>query len=516
MTVEELPGAIATSTRDREIERWKRAHRLRVPEADTGDGTQPDTDARVCADMLMPLYAAAKISGDNTVLEQSRGKAVDQWGEREGVSARKEAVGASGNVEIDASSGGGTIVSGDELRHEASGLRYEVITTDHYGDGDACGIVGKDTGPATNQPAGTQLKWTSPRPGIGDFVTVLEQANGEGLTGGANRENDDEYKARIANEKQNRAASGNDAEYQLAAESTPNVSVQKAFTIAGVHGPGTICVLFTIRPEHPGGSRVASSAQVALVESFVVGEFPADDGSVFGFLVNEPADVTYSIEWADGARGWEDTVPWPRYYEVAPVSGPGAVRVSAAPSPTSFTLATSNGVYSGALQPKVGQTVGFYDPDNFTFRRKRILSFTGTGPWVITCDTTNNASDTSYTPVVGQRAMPWSESLDSILFEETEEDGGEPSGVLAYFDTLGPGEQFASFYDEGLRQRRQPRPPKTWPSELTTRGLIDAIQADEVQDVDVLEGDGVAPSVGTPGVLANILQLRFLSVFPET
>jgi uncharacterized phage protein gp47/JayE len=486
---------------------------VRVPDADTGDSSPVDTDARVAADIVMPLYAAAQINNDNTVLERSRAVAVDQWAQREGVSARKEAVGASGNVEI---SGSGTIPENDELRHEASGLRYRVITTDSYADGDPCGIVGKDTGPDTNLPAGTQLKWTSPRPGIGDYVTVLEQSDGSGLKGGANRENDEEYKSRIANEKQNRAASGNDSEYQLVAEATPTVAVQKAFTIPGVHGPGTTCVLFTVRPAHPGGSRAPNSAQVAAVESHVVGEFPADDGSVFGLLVDEDADVTYSIEWADGARGWEDTVPWPRFYEVAPLSGPGAIRVSAVTSATSFTLATANAVYSGTLQPKAGQTIGFYDTDGFTFRRKRILSFTGTGPWVITCDTTNNASDTSYTPVVGQRAMPWSESLDSILFQEAEEEGQPDMGVLAYFDTLGPGEQFASFYDEGLRQRRQPRPPKFWPSELTTRGLIDAITADEVQDVDVLEGDGLAPSVGTPGVLANILKLRFLAVFPET
>src|SRR5690606_18200012 len=59
MTIEQLPGEIVVPTRDTLIEQWKRSHRLRVPDADTGVGTQPDVDARVAADALMPVYAAA-------------------------------------------------------------------------------------------------------------------------------------------------------------------------------------------------------------------------------------------------------------------------------------------------------------------------------------------------------------------------------------------------------------------------------------------------------------------------
>lgn len=515
MSVDQLPGTIVTKTRDKVIDDWKRDFQSRVPGADVGDASPADTDARVMADMLMPLYSTTKVSGDNTVLEQSRGKAVDQWAEREGVPPRREAIGASGSVSIKASPGGGALQGGedgDELRHEQSGSRYRVIITDHYNNGDSCGIVGKDTGPATNLPAGTQLKWTSPPAGIADTVTVI----GNGLTGGAERENDDKFKLRIKQEKQSRAASGNDSEYQQAAEGTPDVAIQKAFTYPAVTAAGVICLLVTVVPAHPGGSRVANSSQVSLIETHLADTFPADDGLLMAPLAEEPADVTYSIRWAEGAAGWADRVQWPPFYAVDPVAGPGAVRVTSATNATVFTLATANGVYSGVRQPRVGQTIGFYDTAGFAFRRKRILSFTGTGPWSITCDTTNNASDTGYTPQLGQRVMPWSDSLDSILFTEAEEEDGLPSGVLAYFDTLGPGEQVATFYDEGRRQRRSPAPPKFWPYELTTRGLIDAVTANEVQDVDVLEGDGIKPSVGVPGVYSNILLLRYLAVFPET
>lgn len=508
MTVTQLPMPIPTTTRDGEIAKWKRSFSVRVPAADVGAGTQPDTDARVCADIVMPLYAAATINNNNTVLELARGTAQDQWAEREGVDPRREAVGASGSVTFAGSPGGSTLLADDEIKDDSgSGLRYRVITTALYLPGDAVPIVGKDTGPDTNLPAGTQLKWTSPRPGSSDFALVTEQSDGSGLTGGRDKENDDEFLIRIQQEKQNRAASGNDAEYQLEAEKTPDVAIQKAFTVPAATSAGTTCVMFTMRPQRSGGSRVPNAAQVSLVESHVTGEFPADDGAMFALLVDQNTDVVYEIDWASSATGWADLAPWPaRYYAAAPVSGPGTVRVSAASSATVFTVATANSVYTGIQQPAAGQTIAFYDQANFTWRRKRILSFAGTGPWVITCDTTNNASDVSYTPVVGQPLSPWSDSLPAIL-----------KGIWAYFDTLGPGEQVATFYDEGTRQRRQPPATESWNHTTTTRGLSDAVElAAEVADVGVLAGDEVTPAVGTPGVLSYVLLLRWVVVSPKT
>jgi uncharacterized phage protein gp47/JayE len=506
MTVTELPMPIPTTTRDGEIAKWKRSFNVRVPDADVGAGTQPDTDARVCADILMPLYAAATINNNNTVLELARGVALEQWAEREGVDARREAVGASGSVTFAGSTGGATIVADDEIKDDATGLRYRVIATDLYVPGDAVAIVGKDTGPDTNLPAGTQLKWTSPRPGSSDFALISEQSDGAGLTGGRDKENDDELLIRIQQEKQNRAASGNDAEYQLEAEKTPDVAMQKAFTYPAIIMAGTTCVVFSMRPQRSGGSRVPNAAQVSIVELHVNGEFPGDDGALYGLIADQNTDVVYELDWSESATSWTDLAPWPaRYYDAAPLSGPGTIRVSAAASATVFTVATANAVYTGIQQPTVGQTIAFYDQANFVWRRKRILSFTGSGPWVITCDTTNNASDVSYTPIVGQPLSPWSDSLPSLL-----------PGVWAYFDTLGPGEQVSVFYDEGTRQRRQPPATESWNHTTTNRGLVDALDILQVADVGVLFGDEVAPAVGTPGVLSYMLLLRWIVVTPKT
>ena len=518
MPIDQLPGEIVVPSRDTEIDRWKRSHRLRVPEADTRPGTQPDVDARIAADALMPIYANAVVIGKNSVMEEARGKALDRWAEREGVEPRRGEVGGSGYVEAVTSSGGSTIRENDELIHDDSGMLFRVIKTERYFTGNAIPIVGKDGGTATNLSPGTPLKWTSPRPGSGSIVTVLEQADGSGLSGGRPAEDDREFFERIAEEKRTRAASGNDAEYQLVAQSTPAVAVQKAFTYPGIRGPGTTCLVFTLRPLRSGGSRVPNAVQIGLMEAHTAGKFPGDDGLFAGTLVEDDADVVYAVAWEESAVGWEDLVQWPPYYEPAPISGPGAVVVAEATSSTVFVLKTQNDVYTGATPPQAGQTIGFYDRADFTFRRKRIASVTGSGPWTIAVDVTLSVSDTGYVPVVGQRAIPWSDSLVTLL-----------PGVHAYFDRLGPGEQVATFYDEGRRQRRSPRPPKHWPSALTTRDLITAASTvpnpdptkpplpnESVADVKVLEGDGLVPSTGEPGVLSSILSLRSLSVFPET
>lgn len=499
-TVDQLPMPIPTTTRDSEIERFKRSHRVRVPGADTGPGSQPDTDAKICADIVMPLYAAASINNDQTVLESARGPALDQWAEREGVAPRRDAFGASGSIAFAGAPGGATIAADDELTSEA-GLRYRVITGQLYLPGDPVTIVGKDTGPSTNLRAGAQLKWTSPRPGSSDYALVTLG----GLTGGRDKENDDDFLLRIQHEKQTRAASGNDAEYQLEIENTPDVAVQKSFTVPAASQAGTISWMFTVLPEHAGGSRCPNDAQVSLVEQHLMGEFPGDDGAMAALIADQNTNVVLAVDWSEGAKGWTDLVPWPRYYPKAPPSGPGAVYVQSGATATSFGLATWNNVYTGILQPQPGQTLAFYDQDNFAWVRKRILSVTGTGPWSIVCDTSNNASDTSYVPPIDQRPCPWSDSLSSVL-----------AGLWKAFDALGPGEQVATPYDEGTRQRRQPAAPGAWPYKLTTRQLIENIKPAELGDIDVLEGDGETPAVGSPGLLAYILLLRHVACFPKT
>lgn len=502
---EQLPGIVQVPTREAEVERFKAAVRRLRPGADTSDGSQVDADARVFADILVAIWATALTVGDNSVLENARGQALDQWGEREGVDPRRTAVGASGQIIISCASTGTTIYDGDQLTLEGTENVYEHIGTATYQNGDPAPVAGVTTGTGTNIEPGTQLKWVSQRSGCAATALVAELEDGSGLTGGAPPESDDDFLERIQSEKRNKAASGNDADYQKTAEATRRVAVQKAFTYPAILGAATTALAFTIRPGTPGANRIPNNTQRALVESEVVGAMPADDGYLQLAIQYENVGVVFRITWSLESLGWADAGQWPAYFEEDPDTGPGAIVVQSATSASAFVLRTANDVYTGAAQPAPGQRICFYDHARRRFSRKTIQSVTGTGPWTIVCSTQTNSTDTTFTPAVDQRAMPWAPQLDELL-----------SGVYAYNDRLGPGEMVASFYDDGRRQRRSPRSAApTWSAELTQRGLIGAVSSDLLDDVDPVEGNGVSPSIGTPGALVYLLYINSVAFFPE-
>jgi hypothetical protein len=83
---------------------------------------------------------------------------------------------------------------------------------------------------------------------------------------------------------------------------------------------------------------------------------------------------------------------------------------------------------------------------------------------------------------------------------------------------LGPGEQFASFPDAGVRCRREPESPSSWPSVIGNADIVGAIKATPpVSDVTLLlpSQTPYATPVGVPGVLVNLLALGDFAVFVE-
>lgn len=464
-----------------------------------GEGTQPWIDGSVVADQLVPVYLRIRDSGDNLVLTRATGTAAEDWAESRGLPRRLAATGAQGFVQITASVGGTTIFAGDELKVTTTGLRFACAATATYLDGALVPVAAVDVGPVTNLAPGTVLTWTAPRPGCGSTAVVWEDADGNGLTGGRSEETDEEIVARVISAGADPAASGNAAEYARLVKSTPGVAVQQAFVYPAILGPGTTGLTFTLAPSAPGGDRIPSVAQLAQVEAWLQNQVPHDDQFFVCTLTSSPVDVAIRVAWQTGVDDWVDVVPWPPYY-----AGNSAITVTAATSATAFTLGRASGNYSGAVAPLVGQTIAFFDAVGRAFVRKRILSFTGTGPWVIAVEPTNNVSDLTFVPAVGQRAMPWSASLELVV-----------PPILSAFDTLGPGEQVASFFDAGSRQRRFPPPPKTWPASVGAR-LINGVQdLDNVADASLLEPTTpLACPVGSPGVTSYLLQFRSLSVFP--
>ena len=512
MALEDLPGEFLLLTRDEIARRYRRDYRLRNPGALVGDGTQPDLDAKLIADVLAPLYADAKLIADGVDDSLAVGGKLDRAAAKWGL-LRAPPRGASGSVVISASTTGGTIYAGDEIKEPSSGKRYQCAVTSHYTDGASVPVVGKDTGPGTNQAAGTVMQWTTPRPGIGSQATVYEDVNGAGIIGGADQETDAQLQGRIQERKANPPIDENDAQIQTLIGGTPGVAVEKAFTYPCILGPGMLSYVFTVRPNVAGGSRIPNSTQIATVQAHLAGSCSADFTLVPAQLVAEDLDISLTVLWDGSVPGWADAYPWPVGY----ATNGGAIIVHGATDATHFTLRTDNHTYSGIADPVVGQQIAFYDVANATWRRKTLLTVAGSGPWIVVCATVSNASDVTYTPSAGQPVSPWSDSLDSLM-----------PAVLGFLDTMGPGEQSASPIGQGRRMYRSPPSPRHWPARVTNdlisrRGVNGAGVAIPalpdtagVGDVAVFEGLGTEASIGEPAALSYILQLHWLAIYAST
>lgn len=177
--------------------------------------------------------------------------------------------------------------------------------------------------------------------------------------------------------------------------------------------------------------------------------------------------------------------------------------VTVATSPTVFTVSCSDGVYAARSAPHAGQHIALYDNQTGKFKRKTIKSVSGSGPWVITCETLANASDLSYLPVVGQMVSPWSDSLQSIA-----------DLAVKHANMMGPGEMISETPLDGIRMTRSPKPtPTKWPYEMTTQLEGEISQLPSVQRATQLDGLNYVTPAGT-GAYVNLASLFDLGVYP--
>lgn len=508
MALDVLPDALQIPTRPALVARVKADMQFRAPTIVVTQGTLPDIDAAWMADALMPFYAEAVRQAENGTLDGMTTQAeLDQECIDSGLPTNLPAAGASGFFVVTASTGGGLIQAGDEIRNKLTGIRYRCTQTAVYTNGSNCPITAIDVGPQTNLAPGTLLTVSSPRPGITPDGTVYQQSDGSGLTGGALQETLDQQRARIRASRANPAVSGNDAAYQLAALGTLGLAVQQAFTYPAIVGSGTGCVIALLRPSAPGASRIPTTTQIAAIKAQVLGQMPKDDSVAFALIIAQPIDLILKVRWSPGVAAWSDAVPWPPYsafdtYKITNTTTPTA---------TSFSIGTTD---PGWVAPQVGNNIALYNAAAVTsttpssaFVVKRILSVVTTSPghWTVGVDTSNNASDTQFVPAVGDPVGPWSASLGSLVLP-----------VVQYFDALGPGEQVATFYDPGFRQKRSPADPAFWPASLTTKVLVPILDLPAILDAQVASPVlPFAPNVGVPYVSSNLLTLNHLAVYAE-
>jgi uncharacterized phage protein gp47/JayE len=500
MPIDELPFQIELPSRNTLIERYLSRRRIRNPGIDTSRGSDAWIDAIVAVDTNLQIISAAQQISQNTIVTESRGNATLKHGEIENVD-RPEASGSIGWIEISTSEGAWPIPEGDPLfiRNNPGGPRFKVRVGGSYRDGSWVPVQAIDFGVETNLESGTVLRFERPRPGVGQDANVVALDGDPGFTGGRDAGTDFDHIEAILFDRRNKQGSGNENEYLARIKRTPGVPVQQAFVYPCLFGSGNIAFTFTVSPNRYGGSRRPSDDQLAVVRNNLQGPFPSDDTPLPHALLEQPVTLAYGITWADNAESWTDKEPWPSYS----AEEANRVVVSAVTSVTEFQIAVASGSdYSICGAPVAGTTLALFDANRSRFVIKRVKSVTGTGPFDIVCDNQLGASDVTYTPVVDQLVMPWSDSLPLLV-----------DGLVELFKRTGPGELTKNVYDDGYRRRRHPRSPQDWPSKLTQRALEDAVEIPAVGDRELLEGDGVEALVGTPGAYAYVLELGDVGIF---
>lgn len=485
--------ALPTFTREALIAKYCRDYKFRNPDANTGPGSQAYFDAAQLVDLVMPIYAEANNIGAGRLTPTQ----LEDEAESMGLPRRLAATGANGYVIAQAAAGGATVRRGAELRHDATSTRAECLATALYQNGALIPIKCKDTGAGTNLAAGTVFKWVAPPPGLKATAIVFEDAEGNGLTGGAPEETDDGIEARVRYEKANPAVAGNAAAYVKTMQETAGVAVEAAWAFPCIQGPGGNAVLFTVRPTGPGENRIPSALTVSQVVTNLAAVFPGDDNIIATTITPQITDVTLRVRWKRSAAGWADANPWPLWSATDPVL------VSAVVDALVFSVTTTA---SSPVPPIAGRSIALWDRAERVFRKKRILSVSGANPWEITVDTAAAASDTTFVPFVGQRVSPWADDMLDVA-----------AALVAHFDTLGPGEQADNYFDlGGVRERRTP--PSTgdlYPKDLDANAVVALQEVPSVSSADILDPPlPFEPNIGIRAVASYMLTLGELHVFP--
>lgn len=500
-------------SRDQIAARWLRDYKIRNPAGDISPNTGPWLDAQVFADQMTGLYALGVRGATRGLIRRSYGVFLDEIGDTLDTK-RPLARGASGFIRVTTSVGGAQLFAGDEVRSKTTSKRYIVTRSGLYDSTSETGqdlvpVSGVDTGTETNLDPGEVMTFTSGRPGLAPVALVALSA-GAGLTGGGPREEDQDYQERLVRARQARPASGNEDDYLDEIVKTEGVGVEHAFVYPAVLGPGTVGVAFTVAAA-PGGSRRPSAAQIDLVEAHLANVMPSDDMIFVAAVAKDTLFLAFQITWNDRVLPWSDAAPWPPYAKDLSSEGstaPGPVVALVGGTPTLFTLRTTNDIYTGTVAPVAGQTIAFFVPEEGRFARKRIgtvtrLGSAGAGPWRITVDQTNAASDVRYAPKSGQRAMPYAPGLDALA-----------GPVVEFARTLGPGEMITSPHAPLLRQTRVPAPPGASPISIDNRLLGSLLAAPGVRSVLPLEGLDHAQPEPTPGAVVWLTELDDLAFFP--
>lgn len=335
---------------------------------------------------------------------------------------------------------------------DPAGNRYQVLIT---GAADANGqatlqLGAIDAGEQTNIVVGTVLTWTNAPPGSSPTAAVV----GLDFRGGAPPEDDDDFSERLASRIRHKPAAGNTAQFRAWARES-SVSVEDGFVYACALGAGSVVVAVTQKRAGVVGplARIPTAGVLATVTAYLVSPAsPVVPPRALTVVVPPnpvSSNVTLELSQLKGSStGWTDLAPFPQIG-----AGDTNVLVTTVNTPTQFelTAAGAGQLPQGQAGPVAGISVMQWVPATSAFEALDVANVTDDGGGVYTVDL---ATAPTTAVVVGAVISPDMSNRATLAI-----------GVIAYFDSLGPGEVLDLDTDpRGARAFRHPKPTETYPS----------------------------------------------------
>jgi hypothetical protein len=334
---------------------------------------------------------------------------------------------------------------------DPAGNRYQVLasaTADADGDATLT-LIAIDGGVATNIAIGTKIKWVNPPPGSDPEATVTDND----FRGGLDAETDADFAARLAARVRHKPASGNWAHFRAFARQA-SVSVEDAFVYPCAFYAGSVLVAITQKRGSTQGplARVPSSGVLSAVTGLLVPPgspvIPGRAHVVVLPVQTEASDLVVHLAQPLGSdAGWADLEPFP------PANGASACTLVFLNSQTNFLINTGiTGQLPGGVTGPIGDVhLMVWDPETSTFEALNVLTVEdiGAGAYEVVL-----AQAPAKTLAVGDWFSPDMARRDVLA-----------AGLVAYFDSLGPGEVIDLENDErSVRAYRNPVTSEEYPS----------------------------------------------------
>lgn len=237
--------------------------------------------ARVWAGLTDGLYSALTFLSKQLFAVTATGIYLRRIGESYGIEIN-QASAATGQVHVLGVNG--TIIPINTIFSRADGVQYISTSSGTISGGFVLvTAIATTTGANTNAIEDTQLNSATPIAG----ATSIFVADG-GMTGGADIESDDSYRARILFRLQNQGGAGTRSDWEGWARGF-SASVTRVWVIPLVEGAGTVGIVFA----EDNALIVPSPAQVTAMQTYLEGFAPA--GSTVYVYAPTLVDIDFSI-----------------------------------------------------------------------------------------------------------------------------------------------------------------------------------------------------------------------------